>query len=152
MKRPFPRGARARRGAAAVEFALALSLGLLPVIFGIMDWSWYFFQQTSVQQALIASARVAAQIDMPDSCPDTVFIDEFEQRLDQMHIAVVSDDISVSVENDDYGATGETIYQLNASYTAEFTPLLGLIPTPSNLSVSFVLPLEDQAGAVDCAS
>lgn len=141
-----------RRGAAAVEFAICLALGLLPVIMAIMEWSWYFFQQTSVQQALIASARVAAQIDMPTDCPDTVFLAEFEERLDAMNITVSSDDIDVLVEAGSYGSTSETVYQINARYSGEYVPLLDLIWTPENLAVNFVLPLEDQTDAPDCAS
>ena len=147
-----PRARRAHRGAAAVEFAICLALGLLPVIMAIMEWSWYFFQQTSVQQALIASARVAAQIDMPDDCPDTVFLAEFEERLDAMHITVGTDDIAVLVTSDEYGSTGETIYQINASYSAEYVPLLDLPWNPSTMGASFVLPVEDQTDAPDCAS
>lgn len=45
---------RKRRGAAAIEFALLLPV-FIAILFGIIEWSWFFFQQGNV----IASVRDA---------------------------------------------------------------------------------------------
>jgi Flp pilus assembly protein TadG len=54
--------ARRRRddGAAAVEFALIASLVLLPLLFGILQYGFYFFQATSAEHAAREGARLAA--------------------------------------------------------------------------------------------
>lgn len=65
-----------RQGAAAIEFALLLPV-FITILFGIIEWSWYFFQQGNV----IASVRNALRyaVTLPQTAspgPD----DEAESR------------------------------------------------------------------------
>ena len=140
-----------RRAAAAVEFALCLVLGLLPMILAIMEWSWYFFQQTAVQQAVVDAGRVAAQVDMSSACPESTFLAEFEERMDTLNIPYSSGDMDAYVEWGAYGFTSEQIGQLRVTYSSTYQPILGLIPTPNMLNANFIVPMEDQTNAGNCA-
>ena len=53
------RGARGDDGAAAVEFAL-VSLLLLTLLFGIIQYGYFFFQSTAAESAAREGARAAA--------------------------------------------------------------------------------------------
>jgi|HubBroStandDraft_6_1064221.scaffolds.fasta_scaffold365004_2 Flp pilus assembly protein TadG len=57
-----PKRERARqRGAAAIEFALSLVL-LIPLIFGILDYGYYFYVAVSTVEATrVAARQIAAQ-------------------------------------------------------------------------------------------
>ncbi|HQP25984.1 MAG TPA: pilus assembly protein, partial [Smithellaceae bacterium] len=46
------------RGASAVEFALIMPLFFL-LLFGIVDFGWYFFNQHTIQYATREGARLA---------------------------------------------------------------------------------------------
>ncbi|SRR6266540_1955057 len=52
-------GRKTERGAAAVEFALILPL-LMVILFGTIDWGWYFFVQQIVNNAAREGARVGS--------------------------------------------------------------------------------------------
>ena len=52
-------GRKKERGAAAVEFALILPL-LMVILFGTIDWGWYFFVQQIVNNAAREGARVGS--------------------------------------------------------------------------------------------
>jgi Flp pilus assembly protein TadG len=60
LGRPKNRGSR-ERGAAAIEFALSLVL-LVPLIFGILDYGYYFYVAVSTVEATrIAARQIAGQ-------------------------------------------------------------------------------------------
>ncbi|MCB9666213.1 MAG: pilus assembly protein [Alphaproteobacteria bacterium] len=55
---------RARRGAEFVEFAIIFPIYLI-LFFGIMEYSWYFYQRSVAIEAARVGCRVATQLD-PD--------------------------------------------------------------------------------------
>ena len=71
---------RSRRGAATIEFALTCALGFVPVTFGLMEFSWYQFQQIQVNtvcQQVIREAAATPIVDDPvayaeDRLPDAL--------------------------------------------------------------------------------
>lgn len=142
MRRP----ARARRGASAVEFALCLWFGLIPILMGIMDWAWFFFIQMSFNTAANDAARLAAQVDMSSTCPDVVMSDELSTGLSWMSNWVEVDDTNISVHTEDYGVPFTNVNEMSVAVVATYQPLIGVpfVPTPSNFGTQVVVFLEDQ--------
>lgn len=63
--RPSPtllRNRRARRGNHAIEFVLCLPVWIM-VVAGILDYGWYYFQQTSLDMAANMGCRSGSLVD-----------------------------------------------------------------------------------------
>jgi len=137
---------RLRRGAAAVEFALIMFFGFIPVLFGLIDWSWYFLQATLVQTALGNAARVGASYDqsLDGICPNDRAETYLSDTLDSYGIsgAVISSSVSGETY---YGASPpQQLFQMTLSVTIPFSPILGLLKSPDNLGGSVTVPFEVQ--------
>ena len=134
--------ARRRRGATTVEFALTTVFGLVPLLMGLMEWGWYFFQQSQVLSAVRESARVGAAADLSVDDPEDVASTDLYERLEELNVTYTSGSVTTSLASEDYGGT--TISVLQVEVSLEYESLLGLIPTPELLGGRATLPLEDQ--------
>lgn len=134
-----------RRGAFTVEFALCVSLGLLPVVFGIIDWSWYFFQQMTVQAMFYEAAHAGAAVDVSLACPGDKAETTLSDSLDAWNLSGA--EISSSIDSYEFGIGGTTdLWEMSLALSVPFTPLIGWpISPPSTLGFpAYTVPLEDQ--------
>lgn len=109
---------RQRQGAAAIEFALLLPIFII-ILFGIVEWSWYFFQQGNAIASVRNALRYAVTIPQTSS-PDPA--DEAESRCrsnlrgvgfseDQVDGAEVSASYDGSTPDETLTLTAEVPYQ-----------------------------------------
>jgi hypothetical protein len=152
LRARFPR--RARRsgsyGGAAVEFAIVLPI-FLAVVFGIIDWGWYYYQRFTLAAAVRDGIRFGVTFALKDD-PWT-----------QAQTRAIAD-LSVSGSPINSGSAGlswgpsataspgriagdATTYQqyltLSATYT--YTPLVGFIPfLPTSMTYQMSMLLEVQ--------
>lgn len=136
-----------RSGAVAVEFALVMVMGFLPMLFAIIDWSIYFFQATVVQTELWSAARLAVSYDhsVDGVCPNERAETALTDALNGWNFSGAS--IEANTGSDTYGEDPpQLIEQLTVTVTVPFTPILGLVPVPATMGGSATVPLEVQVG------
>lgn len=142
FSRRLPRAPR--RAAVAVEFALCLAIGLMPVLFGIFDWSWYLYRAMTVQSMFHKALRAGSSVDFTTgSCPRDVAESTFSDLLatEGFSGATISSEISVY----SYGGGGTTnVNQMLFTYSVPFTPIVGFVYTPPAMAGSLMVALEDQ--------
>lgn len=112
----------ARRGAAALEFALSAGV-LLVLLFAILDWSWFLFQYMTLTVATQRGTRIAAGI---------VTEEDPAGQAEAATLAWIAeyglDPASVDVQaSSTEGPTGPEVTVLA---TLDFQPLVGLAPSP----------------------
>lgn len=108
------------RGAALVEFALVLPV-LLILVFGIVDFGLYFYNDLRLTHAARDAARYAS---VNDASGANAAIDS---------ATLVS--ATLGTRSVDYGSTGQEVtVSLEATYTA-LTPLPGLVGIGSTLPI-----------------
>ena len=129
---------RTSSGAAAVEFALVLPL-FLTVLFGMLEYSWFFYQQFGVASAVREGVRFGVTIDM-DSSPDP-------RAAAMTRTKAVLDGVAISYS----GGTVAAVY--NGSYPSRtmtvnvdlaYKPLLNFVPTPARLTYKMTMFMELQ--------
>src|SRR5215212_4181245 len=74
VRRSHPARARGERGAAAVEFALVLTL-LIPMMFGIVDYGVWFADSLSLRHGVHEAARVGV-VQNPSCTTGTNYLDK----------------------------------------------------------------------------
>lgn len=131
-----------RRGASAIEFAMALPL-LVYVAMGTLEYSWFLYQRTQVVHAVREGVRLAAVSEVGDSpAPDTLASARTADVLDERGFA--SGDITIVTSyldlTGDGAATADT---LNLVATVVYQPIAGgLVPTPASMTVSMSMMLQ----------
>jgi len=131
------------RGASAVEFALIMPLFFI-LLFGIVDFGWYFFNQHTLQYATREGARLAL---VGATLQDAVGDDDLSRRKysivktieENASVAIKPDDLKISIypvvpnqaePNDsatpqNAGSSGDYM-RIRVLYTYKFlTPLIG---------------------------
>lgn len=111
-------------GTAAIEFGLILPL-LLVVLVGILDYGQIHFTRLTMTNAAREGARVG--VTMPETDAQSAAIAATQSYLAQAGVTAV--------------VTATVPSQANPTVTVTvtidpYTPLIGLIPTPSRLTVS----------------
>jgi Flp pilus assembly protein TadG len=129
---------RTSSGAAAVEFALVLPL-FLAVLFGMLEYSWFFYQQFGVASAVREGVRLGVTIDM-DSTPDPRSAAKTRTKavLDGIGISYAGGTVN-AVYNDSYPSRTLTV---NVDLT--YKPLLNFVPTPTKLVYKMTMFMELQ--------
>jgi Flp pilus assembly protein TadG len=126
------------RGAAAVEFALVFPL-FVAVVFGMLEYGWYFFQQFGVATAVREGARAGVTIDQ-DATPNPITVAKTRTKL-------VLDNVGIS-----YAAgTVDAVYggsypsrTMSVIVSLTYKPLLNFMPTPKKLSYTLTMMMELQ--------
>jgi len=136
-----PRPTHARRGAAAVEFALTLPLYLV-LIGAVFEYGWYLNQLTSVVHSAREGVRYAVTIDQDDN-PETEAVNQTTAVLEGLGIDC-SGGASCSITGTT--STAGSVDTLTVNVSVEYDPIAaGLIPSPPTLQTSFTMALEDQS-------
>jgi Flp pilus assembly protein TadG len=129
---------RTNSGAAAVEFALVLPL-FLAVMFGMLEYSWYFYQQFGVASAVREGARLGVTIDM-DATPDP-------RAAAKTRTKAVLDTVGIGYS----GGTVNAVYAgsypsrtITVNVDLTYKPLLNFVPTPTKLAYKMTMFMELQ--------
>ncbi|ACL66340.1 TadE family protein [Anaeromyxobacter dehalogenans 2CP-1] len=89
------RRARSERGAAAVEFALVLPL-LLTIVFGTIEWGYYFFNRQVVINSAREGARAGTLQYASGTSASAVAVTTAENYLTSAGLPLTRDSISVA--------------------------------------------------------
>ena len=130
-----------RRGSSALEFALTLPI-IVAVLAGILEYGWYLFQLSNVVHALRDGTRIGVTVPAADETGS-------EARA-EAHARAVMDGLGVPctdgggcVVNATIEPAGD-ISTLRMSIEVDYTPIVGLLPTPSQLRGSFTMMMQQQ--------
>ena len=129
----------ARRGAAAVEFALTMPV-LLVIIFGVLDYSWYIKQATDVVRATREGLRVGVTVAV-DAGPDVAAEAQVATVLSGYGMAC---DGSLDCEIEASTTTVEGLNAVSLEVRVPYVPLIGMVPTPEFMATRLTMALEDQ--------
>jgi hypothetical protein len=132
---------RNRRGASALEFALTLPV-VLVILAGILEYGWYLFQLSNVVHALRDGARIGVTVPLDDDTPPTARA-ESHARAVLTGLGVPCTDGGGCVVVATIGSTGE-VDILNVSIEVDYTPVVGLLPSPSHLHGTFTMMMQEQ--------
>ena len=130
MRRP---GRATDEGAAAVEFAI-ISLLLLSILFGIIQYGFYFFQATSVESAAREGAR-SASIGVSDCTA-------WKNKVKGTAPGVAASMTSIKF-------TGGATRGSDIAVTVEWDPIIvGFVPLPSNVGTQKAITRAERLGTV----
>lgn len=128
---------RARRGALAIEFALVLPL-LLALATAVIDYGWYLSRASRVVVATRDGARLGVTYSTDESpAPHVVAQQHARDALVEAGIPC-ADGCEVTAT---LGAV-DGVPSLTLNVSAPFTPLTGLVPTPTEMRVELTMALE----------
>jgi Flp pilus assembly protein TadG len=115
-----------QRGGAAVEFAIVLPL-FCAVLFGIIDYGWFYYQRFTVAAAIRDGLRTGVTVSQSLTKPNdysTIAIARAENAMKAAGITPEKDMFTTST-SDNYPKKALT---LTANYT--FKPLVNFVPLP----------------------
>lgn len=130
-----------RRGASALEFALTLPV-LVVVLAGILEYGWYLFQLSNVVHALRDGTRIGVTVPSTDETGAA--------GRAEAHARAVLDGLGVPC-TDGGGcnvtatiAAAEDVDTLTMAIEVDYEPIVGLLPTPSQLHGTFTMMVQEQ--------
>ena len=129
-----------RRGASAIEFALTLPV-MITIFSVIVEYGWYFFQQSATLGAVRDGVRYGVTIDPSSGDPDIEAISRSRTVLEGYGISCPTEG-TACVVNAVINVDGWD--SMTVDITREYTPLLGLIPTPTTVGAQMTMLLEIQ--------
>lgn len=141
-----------RRGAAAIEFALWLPI-LLLFLSAVVDWGYYWNTRVKVARAVMEGTRSASAVYegplvLP---PGSKVADSARTRtaviLNEFGISCPAANCAMNVNWCDSGGApcGNPPFQaIQVRVQLDFTPMVGIIPTPSKISETFIMSTEYQ--------
>lgn len=133
---------RNRRGSNALEFALTLPI-IVAVLAGILEYGWYLFQLSNVVHALRDGTRIGVTVPSTDETGA-------ETRA-ETHARAVMDGLGVPCSDGMSCVVKATIepagdaQTLRMNIEVDYSPLVGLLPTPSQLRGSFTMMMQEQS-------
>ena len=129
-----------RRGASALEFALTLPV-ITAILAGILEYGWYLFQLSNVVHALRDGTRIGVTVPLEDA--------EGPGPRAEAHTRAVLDGLGVPCTDGGgcivaatIGVAGD-VSVLTVSVEVDYDPIIGLLPSPSQLAGSFTMMLQD---------
>jgi Flp pilus assembly protein TadG len=130
-----------RRGASALEFALTLPV-IVAVLAGILEYGWYLFQLSNVVHALRDGTRIGVTVPSTDETGAAARA--------EAHARAVLDGLGVPC-TDGGGcnvtatiAAAEDVDTLTMAIEVDYEPIVGLLPTPSQLHGTFTMMVQEQ--------
>jgi Flp pilus assembly protein TadG len=130
---------RRQHGGAAVEFALVLPV-FVAVLFGMVDYGWYFYQKFTLAAAVREGVRLGAtykETNTPD--PYTAALTEAKDKCDAGSVPSAA----VTWTGGYIDAAPIRKVWVQGQYT--FKPLVGLVPLPSTaMKYKMTMLLEQQ--------
>ena len=132
---------RRTRGASALEFALTLPV-VVAVLAGILEYGWYLFQLSNVVHALRDGTRIGVTVPSTDETGAAARA--------EAHARIVLDGLGVPC-TDGGGcivtasiATIEDVDTLTMAIEVDYEPIVGLLPSPTQLHGTFTMMLQEQ--------
>ena len=122
-----------RRGNNAIEFALLLPV-LLTLVFGAIEYSWYFVQYEAVVRAAQVGVRAGSQIKRTAN-PQTTAANVAKSTLTTSQPA-----LGATATANGSVLTNNTVQIL---LSAPYKPLIKFVPTPATVTYTAVMRLED---------
>ena len=124
-----------RSGNNAIEFALLLPV-LLTLVFGAIEYSWYFVQYEAVVRAAQVGVRAGSQIKRTaNPSPQTTAADVAKSTLTTSQPA-----LGATATATGSVLTNNTVQIL---LSAPYKPLIKFVPTPATVTYTAVMRLED---------
>lgn len=139
-ERGSPERGSSERGAAAIEFALVLPV-LIAIIVAIMDYGWFFTENSRVVAATREGVRLGVTYATDDSpTPDAAAT----TRINAVLTDYGFDPSDATITTEYVGTSPEQM--LRVTVTLPYVPLVGMIPValPPNLNGSMTMLLELQ--------
>lgn len=136
---------RHRRGGYAVEFALVLPV-LLAVMATVIDYGWFFFQQTMAVHAVGEAARTAAMVE-EGGAGTQVAVDLIAEHMATAGVDCGSGSVSCTVEPDYSDSEGMRVLRVDLSI--DFAGLIGFVPVPLTIHARSSAMLEEQTADRD---
>jgi Flp pilus assembly protein TadG len=129
---------RRQRGGAAVEFAIVLPL-FCAVVFGTIDYGWYFYQRFTLAAAIRDGIRYGVTVPYASDPWTTA---QTRAIADLASGAISSSSVTWGPSIKYSGAAPTQLVTLSGTLT--FRPLVGFVPLPSTMSYSMTMLLELQ--------
>ena len=135
---------RGQRGAAAVEFALVACFILIPLLFGLMQYGWYFYVASTTSHA---ASSVARRLEVGDCWTGTSATTYVSNQMPAPQTT------KPSVTKTPSTLTGATVgtTQIQVTVTAQ-GKILGFLPMPNNgvVTRTVTAQLEDDKADTAC--
>ncbi|MDP2310826.1 MAG: pilus assembly protein [Pseudomonadota bacterium] len=137
----------ARRGGAAIEFAIVLPL-FTTFVYAILEYGWFFWRQSLIIIALNQALR-AGSFEAPDTETEessecgacqTVAAAAAVASLERIGLAVDPDEVTPAIEAID--STCALVFQTSLPHTS----LIGLVPVPSAYDIRLVAYAQNLIG------
>jgi Flp pilus assembly protein TadG len=128
------------RGGAAVEFALVLPI-FLAVLFGIIDYGWFFYQRFTLAAAVRDGLHYGASVPM-SSDPCTTATTRAKADLSVGGSPINPSNVTWNTCPSYSGASPDQFVTVTA--TMNFTPLVGFVTLPPTMSFQMSALLEIQ--------
>lgn len=135
------RRCQSRRGAAAIEFALCFPI-FVAILFGILEYGWIFYEQANVIAAVRSGARFGVTQD-PDTQPSYLTDAEDTVRDSLAGLGIRASDLTDATIEATVSPSTSATDLLTVACTVPYTPVVGLIPTPTQITYSMTMLMEN---------
>lgn len=135
---------RHRRGAAAIEFAMLLPV-FLALLFGVIEFGWYFFLRSSLDSAVTLGCRAGSLVNPGE---DDANLAAVQTRAEEVMAEVMEQGLSRPRDSswtfavETFGASPSRSLRCTAS--ASFEPILGVYLDERIFSANQAVRLEWQ--------
>jgi Flp pilus assembly protein TadG len=117
-----------QRGGAAVEFALVLPL-FCAIVFGTIDYGWYFYQRFSLAAAVRDGLRTGVTINQAVTSPNDCASVAIARAMTDLTAAGMNPPNNTFTTSTAGTSPNKT---MTLSGTYAFTPLVHFVPLPTN--------------------
>jgi Flp pilus assembly protein TadG len=133
---------RRERGGAAVEFAIVLPL-FCALVFGIVDYGWYYYQRFTLAAAVRDGIRYGVTIPATATSPNDPYT--LAQKRAASTFAAASSLTVIWGPSLPYGVTAIPTKSMTLQATiSPYKPLIGFVPLPTSMTYSMTMLLEVQ--------
>ena len=122
-----------RRGANAIEYALTVPV-LIAIVFGLIEFSWFFYGKSTVTTAVHDGCREGALVSVETNDPIEVARTEIGNRLAGFDLLLLEVELTGDAPNE----------SLSCRADADYVSLIRFLPTGGSYSVDVEMRLEIQ--------